>query len=193
MNDLIERIISKFGARNIHTNKTGHVFLTVDKKDIEGCVLYLKEFEGYGHLTLMSAVDWIEKDQFELVYHLHNFSDKTDLSVKTFIGRKEPSMVSINKLWAGAKVYEREIREMFGIDFPGCPRVNEPFALEGWRGIPPMRKEFDTKKYSEETYFPRPGRYTKDNIAHMEEKLYPVEAEVKKGIAQTVRKNKSGE
>jgi NADH-quinone oxidoreductase subunit C len=73
MNDLIERIKSKFGARDIHPNKTGHVFLTVDKKHLEGCVLYLKEFEGYGHLSLMSVVDWIEKDQFEIVYHLHNF------------------------------------------------------------------------------------------------------------------------
>jgi NADH-quinone oxidoreductase subunit C len=193
MNDLIERLKSKFGRAGFTPIRPAHVFLTVEKKDIEGCVLYLKEFEGYGHLSLMSVVDWIEKDKFEIVYHLHNYSDKTDVSVKTFIDRKEPSMVSINKLWAGARVYEREIREMFGIDFPGCPRVNEPFALEGWNGIPPMRKEFDTKKYSEETFFPRPGRYTKDNVAHMEEKLYPVEAEVKKGIAQTVRKNKSGE
>jgi NADH-quinone oxidoreductase subunit C len=193
MNELIERLRSKFNARDMHKNKTGHVFLTVEKKDIEGCVLYLKEFEGYGHLNFISAVDWIEKDMLELVYHLHNFAHRTDVSIKTFIDRKTPSMVSINNLWAGAKVYEREIREMFGIDFPGCPRVEEPFALEGWKGMPPMRKEFDTKKYSEETYFPRPGRYTKDNVAHMEEKMYSVEAEVKKGIAKTVRKNKSGE
>ena len=193
MKDLTERLTSKFNARDIHTNKKGHVFLTVEKKDIEACVLYLKEFEGYGHLTFLSAVDWIEKDEFELVYHLHNFAEKTDVSVKTFISRKNPSMVSINKLWAGARVYEREIREMFGIDFPGCPRVEEPFALEGWKGMPPMRKDFDTLKYSEETYFPRPGRYTKDNVAHMEEKMYSVEAEVKKEIAKTVRKNKSGD
>jgi NADH-quinone oxidoreductase subunit C len=193
MKDLINRLILKFNARDVKRQRDSHVFITVEKKDIEGCVLYLKEFEGYGHLSLMSAVDWIEKGKFELVYHLHNYSDKTDVSVKTFIDRKDPSMVSINNLWAGARVYEREIREMFGINFPGCPRVEEPFALEGWKGIPPMRKEFDTKKYSEETYFPRPGRYTKDNVAHMEEKMYSVEAEVKKAVAKTVRKNKSGE
>ena len=193
MNELTERIQSKFNATDIKRQRDSHVFLTVARKDIEGCILYLKEFEGYGHLIFISAVDWIEQNQFELIYHLHNFADKIDVSVKTFIDRKNPSMVSINKLWAGAKVYEREIREMFGIDFPGCPRVEEPFALEGWKGIPPMRKEFDTKKYSEEIYFPRQGRYTKDNVAHMEDKLYPVEAEVKKGIASTVRKNKSGE
>ena len=188
MKELIERLKSKFSAKNIKEQRKNFVFITVEKKDLEGCVLYLKEFEGYGHLTLLSALDWIEKDQFELVYHIHNYSNKTDVSVKTFIERKNPSMVSINTLWAGARVYEREIKELFGIDFPGCPRVNDSFALEGWQEIPPMRKDFDTKKYSEETYFPRPGRYTKDNVAQMEEQLYPVEAEVKNGIAKTVRK-----
>jgi NADH-quinone oxidoreductase subunit C len=49
--------------------------------------------------------------------------------------------------------------------------------LEGWDDIPPMRREFDTKKYSEETYFPRPGRETKDPAEHMKKKLYPDEEE----------------
>jgi NADH-quinone oxidoreductase subunit C len=38
-----------------------------------------------------------------------------------------------------------------------------------------MRREFDTKKYSEETYFPRPGRKTNDPAEHMKKKLYPDE------------------
>ena len=68
--------------------------------------------------------------------------------------------------------------------------IDDGFVLEGWDNIPPMRKDFDTKKYVEETYYPRDGRTTKDPSEHMEEKLYPVEAEVKKSIASTVRKNK---
>jgi len=36
-----------------------------------------------------------------------------------------------------------------------------------------MRRDFDTKKYSEETYFPRPGRKTHDPKTYMKEKLYP--------------------
>ncbi|WP_416208189.1 NADH-quinone oxidoreductase subunit C [Halomonas sp.] len=34
---------------------------------------------------------------------------------------------------------QRELKEMFGIDFPGSPRVDEPFVLESWDDIPPMR------------------------------------------------------
>jgi NADH-quinone oxidoreductase subunit C len=64
---------------------------------------------------------------------------------------------------------------MYGINFPNSPRVNESFLLEGWEGIPPMRREFDTKKYSEETFFPRPRQEGKDPQTHMKQKLYPDE------------------
>ena len=66
-----------------------------------------------------------------------------------------------------------EIKEMYGIDFPGSPRVDDSFLLEGWDDIPPMRRDFDTVKYSEETYFPREGRTTNDPGTYMKEKLYP--------------------
>ncbi len=190
MEEMIERIKLKFNAKDINRQKATLVFFSVEKKDLEACVLYMKEFEGYSNLTMISATDWIETGTFGLTYHLHNYKNRTDVGIKTYIDRKNPSMVSINTLWAGARVFERELKEMFGIDFPGCPRVDDPFALEGWDNLPPMRKDFDTVKYSEETYFPRPGRSTKDNVTQMEEKLYAVEAEVKKGIAKTVRKNK---
>jgi NADH-quinone oxidoreductase subunit C len=32
------------------------------------------------------------------------------------------------------------------------------FLLEGWTAMPPMRRDFDTVKYCEETYDFRPGR-----------------------------------
>jgi hypothetical protein len=38
-----------------------------------------------------------------------------------------------------------------------------------------MRREFDTKAYSEARYVPRPGRTTHDTTEHMKEKLYPEE------------------
>jgi len=38
-----------------------------------------------------------------------------------------------------------------------------------------MRREFDTLKYAEETYFPRPGRETHDPATYMKQKLYPNE------------------
>ena len=44
-----------------------------------------------------------------------------------------------------------------------CINYNTPclqveFLLEGWNDMPPMRRDFDTVKYCEDTYDFRPGR-----------------------------------
>jgi len=84
-------------------------------------------------------------------------------------------MTSAHHLWEQVATYQREIKEMFGINFPGSPRVDESFLLEGWDDVPPMRREFDTKEYSEKTFFPRPGRESNDPATYMKSKLYPNE------------------
>ena len=87
--------------------------------------------------------------------------------------RDNTSMESIHDLWPTAATYQRELREMFGIDFPDSPRVNEDFILEGWIDIPPYRRDFDTLQYSQETYPERPARETNDPAEYMKKKLYP--------------------
>jgi NADH-quinone oxidoreductase subunit C len=129
-------------------------------------------------LSFFTCVDRIEEGRLELVYMLRNHETRHDLGVKTFIDRAAPVMESMHRHWAAAATYERELREMFGIEFPGCPRVDEDFALEGWQGPPPMRRDFDTRKYSEETYFPRPGRETNDPAEHMKKTQYPGRADL---------------
>ncbi len=87
--------------------------------------------------------------------------------------RSAPEGVSIHDLWPTAATYQRELKEMFGIDFPGSPRVDEEFILEGWTDLPPYRRDFDTLAYSQQTYAERGGRETHDPRRHMQEKLYP--------------------
>jgi len=82
-------------------------------------------------------------------------------------------MTSIHTLWAQAWTYQRELRELWGIDFPGSPRIEEDFCLEGWDEIPPMRREFDTVEYCERTFESRDGRETVDPREHMHEVIFP--------------------
>ena len=175
MKEMIERLSVKFNIKNINEHKANQVFLTAEKKNLESVVLYLKEFEKYDHLTMISCVDYIEDNKFQLTYLLRNYNNNADTIVRVFIDRENPTMTSINELWAGARVYERELKEMFGIDFPGSPGVDESLFLEGWDNIPPMRRDFDTRKYVSETYFPRKGRKTHDPATYMRNKLYPTE------------------
>lgn len=165
----------KFKIIEIEEQRKDLSFITILKEQAISLITYLRNIKEYKHLVLLTAVDWIEDNKFQLTYLLNNPEKKSDIGVKVLIDRENPEMESIHHLWKQAKTYQRELREMFGINFPGSPKVDEPFILEGWTDIPPYRKDFDTKKYSEETYFPRPGRSSNDPATYMKQKLYPDE------------------
>lgn len=177
MDKLLKQLKEQFGVLNIDKVKPSLTFLTIDATKLVPLITSLKTNHDFKILVIISAVDWIEDNKFQLTYIVNNPDLKTDLGVRVYIDRNKAEMESIHVLWGHAATFQREIREMFGIDFPGSPGVHESFLLEGWDDMPPMRRDFDTKKYSEETYFPRPGRETNDPGTYMKQKLYPDDKE----------------
>jgi len=120
---------------------------------------YLKE-NGLDHLALVSCVDWIEDERLEIVYfltcYMRNNSDYTSEQVfhvllKTEIPRGNPALKSVIEVFENAEPYEREIHELYGVHFDGHPRLI-PLFLERDYETPPFRKDFDTRKYVEETF-----------------------------------------
>lgn len=172
MEKTLKNIQSHFEVSSTERQRDNLAFITVKKENTVPLVTFLRDYEGFSHFVLLTAVDWIENDQFQLTYILNNPSQKIDIGVRTFISRENASMESAHHLWEQVATYQRELKEMYGIDFPGSPRVDEEFILEGWEDIPPMRREFDSKKYSEETYFPRPGSKGHNPREYMKQKLY---------------------
>jgi len=175
MKALLKDLKKRFEISKVVQQRPDEVFVTVKKDDAVALITHLKTQEGFTHLVLLTAVDWIEDGKFQLTYLLNNNSDKQDIGIRVMLDRQDPVMESIHHLWKQAVTYQRELKEMFGIDFPNSPRIDEPFILEGWKDIPPYRRDFDTKQYSEDTYFPRPGRETHDPSEYMKKKLYPEE------------------
>jgi NADH-quinone oxidoreductase subunit C len=147
-------------------------FVSVERDHLHAILRCLRDKEGFTHLVLLTAVDWLEDKQFQLTYLLHNRKQARDVGLRVMIARDEAQMDSIHDLWPTAATYQRELYEMFGIDFPGSPRIDEEFILEGWIDMPPYRRDFDTKQYSDEFFGHRPGRETTDPAAYMKQKLY---------------------
>ncbi len=157
-NILIEQIKQKFGDKvELKIQRNKRVIAKTNKDTIEQLLLYEKEKLGYIHLAHISCVDWIEDNKFELVYITWSPKDKINILNKIYINRDNPVAPNIDYIWRQANTYEREIREMFGIEFDGLVGERE-FILEDWKDIPPMRKDFDTLSYVKRTYFTRPGR-----------------------------------
>ncbi len=143
--------------------RENQIRIYADKKSVPPVLLYLKNQLGFIHLNHISCVDWIEDNVFELVYIVYRPEDKITVLVKTKIDRENPVMENIDTIWDQANTYEREIREMLGVEFPGLEAPAE-FILEDWQDLPPMRKDFDTRKYARETYETRPGREDARNV-----------------------------
>lgn len=176
MRQLLDRLSHLFPILDAHEQRDDLSFITVSPGHVRALLHHLREHEGYNHLVLLTAVDWLEDGQFQLTYLLHDRPRARDIGLRCFIDRGHATMESIHDMWPAAATYQRELKEMFGIDFPGSPRLNEPFILEGWVEIPPYRRDFDTKAFSERNFNHRPGRITHDPALHMKQKLYPDEA-----------------
>ena len=173
MNELLNKLKVDFNASEVTERKPGLTTLKVAKDKAETLIRELRDREGYTHLNFMTCIDYIEDGIFTLVYMLHNYEQKQTLGIHVDISRDGEEMVSIHHLWAQAWTYQRELREAYGIRFPGSPRLDEDFVLEGWDQIPPMRREFDTKKFSEERFGHREGRTSEVPRDHMKVTLYP--------------------
>ena len=88
-----------------------------------------------------TAVDWPEKSEFELIYHL--FSTKTGryLSVITNIPRANPIVTTAVGIWPVAELQEREVYDLFGVLYDGHPDLRRLFLDDDWQGFP-LRKDY---------------------------------------------------
>jgi len=177
MQQLCERMTAQFDCDMVMHQKPDLSFLRVDKDKLESALVYLKTHEGFVHLSFMTVIDYIEDSIFRLNYMLYNYDISANISVQVDIDRESASMHSIHHLWAQGWTYQRELKEMYGINFPGSPRVDEEFVLEGWDGPPPMLRDFDTVKFCEGRFTVREGRESQDVKQTMRENIYPERGE----------------
>lgn len=171
---IIDRLSDHYAITEVKQQKASLLLLKIPKEDAVQFIRELRDGENYTHLAFLTAIDYIEDGHFTLTYMLHNYASHHSMAVHVDLGREQSEMDSIHELWAQAATYQRELREMYGIRFPGSPRLDDDFCLEGWDEIPPMRKEFDTVAYSKDRFFDREGRTTEDPREHMQQIMYPI-------------------
>jgi len=118
-------------------------------KTIAHEVLSLLRYEGFDYCVDITAVHYPKKDeQFELIYILYSFPKNERMRVKTSIkeGEKIPT---VSDIWPTANWLEREVFDMFGIEFEGHPDPRRILLPEDWKGHP-LRKDHDILKQDTE-------------------------------------------
>jgi len=101
----------------------------------------LKQSAGFERLSAITAVDWWPRDpRFEVVYFLHSLSRNARLRLILRVG-EEAELDSLTPLWRGANWYEREVFDLFGVQFRNHPNLERIMMPADWEGHP-LRKDY---------------------------------------------------
>ena len=147
-----EEIDQKLGDKIIYHQETKDDFQTiwVKKDSIVSALNYLKnEIENpYRMLYDLTAIDersnnkrnGLPQSDFTIVYHLLSFDGNEDIRLKVPLEENDLNIPSITGLWHNADWYEREVFDMFGINFEGHPFLRRLLMPLTWNGHP-LRKD----------------------------------------------------
>lgn len=92
-------------------------------------------------LTDLFASDFPDRDKrFEIVYQILSLEFNKRLLIKVMCGIEE-KMPSITKIFNVAEWYEREVYDMFGVEFKNHPNLSRILTDYGFIGHP-LRKDF---------------------------------------------------
>ena len=140
--ELPSQVKHQFGGRILEAcTYAGQNFLVV-KPDAVICLIeYLKDEVNFDYLVDITAVDWPKRPQrFDLIYILYSFARNERIRIKTAIedGFRPESAARVHPT---ANWLEREIFDMFGIEFEGHPDLRRILMPDDWQGHP-LRKDY---------------------------------------------------
>ncbi|QBQ55572.1 NADH-quinone oxidoreductase subunit C/D [Nitrosococcus wardiae] len=147
-----EALYQQFDEANFILQETGEGVPTfwVKKRQIAAVLRYLKsEVERpYPMLYDLTAIDervrthrpGQPESDFTLVYHLLSFDRNEDIRLKVPLHGESPSLPTITSIWPAANWYEREVWDLFGINFEGHPHLRRILLPPTWQGHP-LRKD----------------------------------------------------
>ena len=90
----------------------------------------------------VTATDWPpRKDaRFDVVYTLYSTRLRQRVRLKTRVGETQP-VPSVSGEWPAANWLEREVWDMFGVNFTGHPDRRRILMPDDWQGFP-QRKDY---------------------------------------------------
>jgi NADH-quinone oxidoreductase subunit D len=161
------------------------LWATIDSKKILDVCKHLTSKLNFDHYSGAAGVDWIARKEMEVVEIMASHgAHQVVAMLKVKTPRDNPSVKSMTGLYWNANWYEREIWEMFGINFEGHPELYPLLLSDPLVGVWPWRKDF--KGYPDYTTgeravaIPTPDGYTEYNFP-------PTPAEIEAGTVPKER------
>lgn len=127
----------------------GDTTIVVPRKVLRSVAEQCRDIEElkFNLLTDATCVDrYPLEPRFELNYQLISIPLKQKLRIRVKLSGNDPVVDSLFPVWKGANWLEREIFDLFGIQFTGHPDLRRILLPDDWEGHP-LRKDFPVEGY----------------------------------------------
>jgi len=152
--DLEKKINSELGTK-INNSKIKHnqIYLEIDGEDLIDVVLFVKTNKNtkFRQLIDITVVDYPERSKrFKIIYLFlsHEFNQRMVLSYN--ISENEV-ISSLTSIFPSANWMEREVFDMYGVNFKDHPDLRRILTDYGFEGHP-LRKDFPLTGHNEVRY-----------------------------------------
>jgi NADH-quinone oxidoreductase subunit C len=150
-----EKIINSELTTKVISSKINHnqIYLSIDDKDLLDVILFLKTNSNtkFNQLIDITAVDYPERDlRFKIVYLFLSLEKNQRLILDLFVKENE-FVSSLTSVFPSANWMEREVFDMYGIEFKNHPDLRRILTDYNFKGYP-LRKDFPLTGHNEVRY-----------------------------------------
>ncbi len=139
MENFIDKIQSQFPEATLETEGVQFPVINVPVADYYSLMKAVRE-AGFDYLFSMTGMDWGK--ELGVTNHLENTQTREMIVVKVKIeDRENPEIETLENIWKTAHLHEREIYDLFGINFKGHSVMKRLLLPDDWEGYP-MRKDW---------------------------------------------------
>ena len=156
--ELLQKLEKKINSElntkiNSSKIKNDQIYLNIDSNDVIDVILFLKNNENtnFKQLIDITAVDYpANEKRFKLVYLLLSHEFNVRILIDCFINENEIPP-SLTKIYPAANWMEREVFDMYGIQFKDHPDLRRILTDYNFNGYP-LRKDFPLTGHTEVRY-----------------------------------------
>ncbi|MCJ7448818.1 MAG: NADH-quinone oxidoreductase subunit C [Bacteroidales bacterium] len=139
---IIEKLKENFSSDilEIVTKNEKRIIVTIKPDSIINIAEYLYKTAG---LRFIIASALHTKKGFEIHYHFSMDSTGLVLNIHVILDKENPQIESLSNMFNASNWIEREMHELFGINFLNHPNQEKLISDGNWaEGVYPYRKEF---------------------------------------------------